>query len=233
MNWACLRCGLLLIAVAVLALEPRDGRAVEALHLYGQKLSFDVLREGEKVGTHEVLFEQQGEELVVTARTFLSVDFLLIPLYRFDYHSEALWRDGRLMALKAVTLENGDRSIVAARREGQGWNLSGEKEPVNGPETLYPTNHWHAGVVGAKEILNTITGDLSAVTIEDMGKEPVPAEDGEVFARRYVYSGGLEAEVWYDDAGRWVGLRFVADDGSRIVFRCRLCLGSHLESATK
>ena len=43
-------------------------------------------------------------------------------------------------------------------------------------------------------------------------------------ATRYRYSGELEqTEVWYDDEGRWLRLRFPGGDGLPIDFICRRC----------
>jgi len=53
----------------------------------------------------------------------------------------------------------------------------------------------------------------------------VETERGDVFATHYVYSGELDTEVWYDDEGRWVKMRFKGRDGSTIEYVCRRCQG--------
>ena len=57
------------------------------------------------------------------------------------------------------------------------------------------------------------------------GSETVMTENGPVTATRYRYSGELETEVWYDDAGRWVKLRFKGREGTPIAYKCRRCQG--------
>lgn len=225
--------GLPFIAVLAGLLLPMHASAAEPLRLYGERLVFDVLREGDKVGLHEVLFDRREGGVHVSARSIMKVEMLFLTLYRFDYRSEAFWRDGRLVELKAVTQDNGEESVVTAQWQPQGWRLSSMEEPFAEVTRLYPTNHWNAAVIGAEWVLNTITGDLSRVRIEEAGEETVEAEGREIFAKRYIYSGDLNSEVWYDEAGRWVGLRFLAEDGSRITFRCRLCLGPGRESAER
>ena len=44
-------------------------------------------------------------------------------------------------------------------------------------------------------------------------------------ATRYAYTGDLDNEVWYDDVGRWVKMRFKGRDGSTIDYVCRRCQG--------
>ena len=52
-------------------------------------------------------------------------------------------------------------------------------------------------------------------------------------ATRYAYSGDLKADVWYDDAGRWVKLRFRGRDGSVIEYVCRRCQGPAVKHAQR
>ena len=75
-------------------------------------------------------------------------------------------------------------------------------------------------------MLNTITGAANAVTITAEGREERPTGTGPRPATRYRYAGELQAQVWYDGAGRWVGLRFSARDGSVIDYVCRRCGGA-------
>jgi hypothetical protein len=39
----------------------------------------------------------------------------------------------------------------------------------------------------------------------------------------YRYSGELELDAWYSEAGRWLGMRFKGRDGSTIEYFCRNC----------
>ena len=45
----------------------------------------------------------------------------------------------------------------------------------------------------------------------------------EIDATLYRYTGDLDTEVWYDDEGRWVRMRFKAKDGSVITYQCEVC----------
>ena len=93
------------------------------------------------------------------------------------------------------------------------------------PGQVFPTSHWHGAVVSEQRVLNTLTGLVNEVRIEARGREPVETESGMVAAGRYAYSGDLNTDVWYDDCGRWVKLRFQARDGSTIDYVCRRCQG--------
>ena len=95
---------------------------------------------------------------------------------------------------------------------------------------LFPTNHWNAGVLGQTRVLNTLTGKINNVSILSKGIETVSTENGPIKATRYVYSGDLDNEVWYDDLGRWVKMRFKASDGSTINYVCKSCQKKNFEN---
>ncbi len=196
---------------------------IDPVALYGGDLQFDVLRNGDVVGEHNVQFALSGRDLTVDARFELEIRILFFPAYRYAYQSTSVWRDGRLVRLDALTDDDGSVSEVAARAEDGRVRIRGRDGTEWGDPSLIPTDHWNADVLGSDTVLNTITGEVSRVSIRDMGEETLPTATGTCQARRYAYSGDLETEVWYDPDGRWVGMRFQGKDGSTIDYRCRRC----------
>jgi len=237
-------CGLigrwLLVSVAIILLPAWEAAAgglklpktaADPLSLYGPAIDFDVFRKGDKVGFHRVRFERIGEDLIVSNTFQLEVHVLFFTAFRYVYHSEARWRHGQLMSLKADVNDNGKSvSIDAVGEDGRMTvrNAVGQFA-VDAP--LYPTNHWNAAVLPETQVLNTLTGRINNVRIEPRGREEIATEWGDVAATRYAYTGDLAAEVWYDDVGRWVKLRFQGRDGSDIDYVCRRCQGPTIKHA--
>ncbi len=198
---------------------------LDPLTLYGERLAFDVWRDGDKVGEHHVAFQRDGEELRVQTDFGIEIKVLFIKAYSFTYSSNAVWHNGQLKSLWAMTDDDGDRREVRVEadeeagtlrlHDGQYWNSV--------PSGTFPTNHWHAGVLHQNTVINTLTGEASDVRIIRLGEEMIETADGTLSATRYVYSGDIDTEVWYDDWGRWVKMRFRAKDGSTIEYRCRTC----------
>ena len=50
-------------------------------------------------------------------------------------------------------------------------NVSGPKGDVLWNDALYPTNHWNAGILSQKNVLNTLSDEISQVTIASQGRE--------------------------------------------------------------
>lgn len=198
--------------------------AVDPFALYGDEIRFEVLRNGTPVGGHTVSFGRQGERITTTTRFEVAVDVLFFTAYRYVYASDATWNGSCLLELKATTDDNGDRTAVSVKREGPRLVVSGPEGMTSTGLATLPTEHWIYGAVGRDAVINTITGRVNAVEVEPAGAEAVRTADGRaISARRYVYAGELQNEVWYDAEGRWVKMRFPAKDGSTIEYVCVTC----------
>jgi len=213
---------ILTVLLSTAGLSP--AHAVDPLALYGSGLEFEIRRNGQPVGAHSMTFTPGADKTVnVVARSSIAVRFLGFTAYRFTYDSRSAWRDGRILDLAARTDDDGTISQVGATLNGDRLSVQGPHGTVDAPAATFPTDHWHPGVRGASVVLNTITGGLNQVAMTREGVESVPTGDGPRPAERWRYSGELDTTVWYDDAGRWVGLRFAASDGSIIDYVCRRC----------
>ena len=153
--------GLSLIAAVFLGLSASASHAASAdqvRSLYGDRIEFGIYRNGSPVGKHEVRFEEQDGGLRVQTEFDLAVGALFITLFRLEYQSDAVWRDGQLVALDARTDQNGTIANVRAQADGGVLKITGPNGLYEADLGLFPTNHWNAGVVGSQQVLNTITG---------------------------------------------------------------------------
>ncbi len=213
------------LIAAMVAAAPAFARdkQFDALAAYGPEIAFDVYRDGKRIGEHRVAFKERGGVLTVESRFAIRVTVLGLPLYTYDYESTGTWRDGHLVRLRARTDDDGDVSAVEAERQDGKLKVHGGDIQSVAPGGIYPTTHWNPGVIGATQVLNTITGRINTVRMEDRGIENVATGDTHRPARHFAYTGELETEVWYDMSGRWVKMRFNGKDGTPIEYVCRRC----------
>lgn len=214
-------------------IERAPGSDADILSLYGSGIDFDVYRHGAKVGHHKVQFDYSDSELLVSSQFFLEIRVLFVSAYRYIYQSESIWRQGELYSLKATVDDDGTVFSVSATRNGKTYRISNPDGAEAARAPVYPTNHWNIGVLEENRVLNTLTGRINNVSIVQKGRENVQTEWGYVMATRYAYTGDFDTEVWYDDAGRWVKMRFEGKDGSTIDYICRRCQGQPVEQAAR
>lgn len=215
---------------AILLIGPLTGQSVantatapSMLSAYTGDLSFDILRNDKPVGSHSVTFEPNGDTVTVRTKSKIEIDFLVFTAYRFTYTSESRWASDKMISLSARTDDDGEVTTVEAAKDGTVLRVSGSGGAYETTPPIFPTDHWHKGVIGSTEVLNTITGRIADVKIVDKGWSRVELPDGPVTARHYAYTGDLLTEVWYDGRGRWVAMRFKARDGSTIRYVCSSC----------
>ena len=215
------------VFVAVLAAPPAASFTIpdrDPLLLYGDEVTFDVIKKGDKVGSHRVNFSRnESGDLAVESRFQLTMTFLTIPIYEFLYRSRSVWRKGLLQDLAVEISDGGQETKIRALPKGQELTVSGPHGDVQVSQPIYPTNHWNADVLSQTRVLNTLNGKISQVSIADAGRETVRAEGAMIAARKFQYSGDIDTTVWYDDAGRWVKMRFTAKNGSVVEYECTKC----------
>ena len=91
----------------------------DPLDLYGNELAFEVLRDGDQVGYHRVVFTPEGDALIAESEFSLEVKVLLFTAYRYRYTSTDVWRHGCVVSVDATVDDNGDRTSVRANAENR------------------------------------------------------------------------------------------------------------------
>ncbi len=203
--------------------QAAEDNTIDPIALYGDKLEFQVSRNGKPVGSHVVTFTEKGAAVQADTLFTIDISLLKIPLYNFRYESQGHWEDGQLRSINVDVDDDGKIDKFAGFRLPNAFLINGKPQPVAKDTKIYPTNHWNNGVLKQSEVFNTLTGKINQVSIKNAGPEEISVKDGTVTADRYVYSGDLVVESWYDKKGRWVKLRFKAEDDSQIDYMCTSC----------
>jgi hypothetical protein len=181
-------------------------------------LRFDVKRGGDKIGTHQLTFRRLGDRLTVKVDIDLSVGIGPIKFFRYTHDNTTTWDNGRVVAMKTRTNDDGTDYRVDAKRLDDGSLQVRTKDGTKTVEgTILPSTYWVAATIDADKLLNTQKGTVEDITVDADGVDTVETADGPVQAQRYVIHGALDTHIWYRDMGRWVGLAFDAR-GERVTY---------------
>jgi hypothetical protein len=180
-------------------------------------MGFRVVRNGSPIGQHQLSFENDGGGLTVRVVVDIAVSFGPITLYRYRHRAREQWEDGRVVAFQAETNDDGTKTTVAMRREGDRLLVeSSQAGTYLAPAGALPATHWNRRMLQGP-FINTQTGEVMRPEIRSAGMEPLPwapQRQGE----RLVLSGDVAMETWYDQTPAWMGLRFLGSDGSTIQY---------------
>ncbi|MEI7712144.1 MAG: DUF6134 family protein [Rhodospirillales bacterium] len=181
----------------------------------GNRLAFDIVRKGSKIGSHVLTFQPEANRLIVRIAADIAVAFGPIVLFRYKHRATERWEDGRVVSLDADTDDDGEKFAVKIRRDGDALAVEANGKPrYIAPPNTTPATHWNRGMLDGP-FVNTQDGKLlrpsviSLGTTTDLPRCPIPASG---FALR----GDCDLDTWYDTAPRWVGLRFKGRDGTEI-----------------
>ena len=168
------------------------------------------------IGVHTVTLKQRANVLVVEAKSRVKVDVLFWS-YRFEADQKEVWNNGRLIEYKSSTRDDlnkkGETLVVTARAAGDKLIIKGPNGRVEAPGNIYSSHPWNPDIVQQSVLMEAKTGELKSVGIESSAVEELYVADKHVKARKYIMTGELQRELWYDQSGKCIQTRFKDKDG--------------------
>jgi hypothetical protein len=184
-------------------------------------ITYDVWREGSKIGTHSVDFLRDGDKLTVRTKIRIEVKLLFITIYRFEHDAQEDWVAGKLMRFAAKTDDNGTDRDVLLERTGEELRGHYNAEQAMLPGDIIPGSLWNPATVDQSQLIEPTKGRAKAVTIIDRGMETVQVGSQSIEAHHYSITGDLRREVWYGPDGEVVQAGYRVKDGSLLTFKLR------------
>ena len=206
--------------IAAFALLTAPAHAQDWKPSDGDKLIFDVFRDGSKFGSHIVVFKQDGDNLTVDSDINFKVNIGPLTVFQYVHDVTERYSAGRLMSVAAKTKKDGRWKQLSAEAAEGGLKVAGAafKGIVSG--LVIPSTHWNAAEMKQAAMFSTETGAMLPMKVTDMGLEQVKVGAGTIEARRYNVKSEIEANFWYDSSGRWVKCAFTAQ-GSKVDYVLR------------
>lgn len=183
-----------------------------------EKLDYDVLRNGDKIGDHSFRFSRNGNVLDVEIDTDVRVKLAFVTLYRFWHHSTEKWIDGRLVELTSKTDDDGTSHEMDARSSTGAIAVVADKKARRVEPGVIPASLWDARILQVPATLNTIDGTTMAISTAFVDESEEKGPEGMVRARHHAITGELQRELWFDARGALVKVRFKGQDGSDIQY---------------
>ena len=196
-----------LTGVASTAGVPKDG-----------VLAFDIVRNGEAIGTHTYRFDRSGDRTEVRIKTDINFRLFFIPVYRFEHESKEVWQDGKLNSLESNTNENGTPVKLQVHRDEDSLMVYGEDGNLHVDREIIPASLWNRLVLDRSQTLTTISGNVKKFEVEYVGEAELDVRRQKVTTQHFRLTGEFERELWYDKDDVLVGVRFEASDGSTVAY---------------
>jgi hypothetical protein len=184
-----------------------------------ETIRFAILRDGTQIGTHVIEINRTGPETSVKIATDLEVKVLFVTAYQLKHSATERWVDGRLVALKSSTNNNGTRHSVAVNETPAGLEIKADGKAANADKTLIPGSLWNPELLRRSVMLDAQEGMIRPLSVVDHGPAQLTVKSRVVKAHRYTIKSKWEQDVWYDEQSRLIHARLVASDGSVISYQ--------------
>jgi hypothetical protein len=184
----------------------------------GGVLAFDIMRNGEAIGTHTFRFNKSSDQTEVRIKTNIDFSLLFIPIYKFEHESREVWRNGRLASLESNTNENGTPVKLEVHRDEDSLMVVAKDGNLHVDREIIPASLWNRLVLNRTETLTTVSGNLKTFQVEYVGEESVKVLGQQTTTHHFRLTGEFERDLWYDNTDILVGVRFEADDGSTVAY---------------
>jgi hypothetical protein len=183
-----------------------------------ETMRFAITRNGQPIGTYALEINRNGAETSVAAVTDLQVRVLFVTAYHLQHTENERWVNGRLVALNSQSDDNGTRHSVSAAAKGNGLEVTVDgKASIIDPNVM-AENFWNPQLLTRPTMLSTQDGQVSPVTVKDGGEEELTINEQTIRAHRYTVNSRFSQDVWFDDQAHLVQAKFVAKDGSVIMY---------------
>ncbi len=181
------------------------------------RIGFQMLRNGDVIGSHALNFASAGDVLTVSVAIDILVKFGPVPVYRYKHRATETWRGGVFTGIESVTDRDGTPHRMRAETTAAGMVVEGSKAPrYTAPPGVFATTYWNKAML-QRQVINSEDGRLFDVTPVALSEETVPAAAGTLRARHYKLDGDLPLDLWYDAAEQWAHLVFTKD-GSTVIY---------------
>jgi hypothetical protein len=183
-------------------------------------VAFDIIRHGETIGDHFLVFTRRGGLTEVRIDISVKVTVFSLTAYRFEQHGTETWDGNQLKMLSIDSDDNGDKTTVTV--EPTHGKL---RTTVNGKTTLLPemplATLWRAVPPATRLVLDPTDGSPTNISTSDAGWETITIRGKPVRARHWVWGGELQRDLWYDTTDTLVQVRVKGDDGSEVTYVLR------------
>jgi len=184
-----------------------------------ETLRFEVMREGQQIGTNTIELRRNGSETTVQMMTQVQVKIAFVTVYRFEQTETERWVGGKLMALSAVTNDNGTRHRVKATRTNDRLTIEADGKTTEVAGNTIPASLWNPLLLEKTVAFNPQDGTMMPIAVTDRGVDQLVVQGRAKRTRHYVINSTFPQDVWYDDARQLVKVELKVSDGSTIRYQ--------------
>ena len=202
-------------AIAFTAIAP--AAMLETPERQTREWNFRVLLDDSEIGYHRFELVQEEDRQRVTTEAEFRVSFLFITAYRYEHVNEETWQGNCLSQIDARTDDNGREFEVRGLQQDNAFALLTGEASTELDACVKTFAYWNPSILQEDRLLNSQTGELLPVTVEEISRETLAVKGKEIPAVRYrLQARNLELDIWYSDDQQWLALESTVKGGRKL-----------------
>ena len=178
---------------------------------------FEIFRNNIKIGFHKLSFQSIEDKIVVNTQIEMIIKLIeVIPVFKYFHEGTEIWINNQFVEAKTSTKKNSRKFKFTAKRKGSKIEIEsrGKVFLVDG-DTLI-TSYWQQNWFKKRILIDSQHGKKRLINVEKKGFERIKTSNTTIFAQKYKVTGAqdkpngkkIDYEIWYDEKGRWVKIKF-------------------------
>lgn len=185
-----------------------------------QQWRFTVFLDDEEIGFHNFTVEDKDDQQLIYTNARFDVKFLFFTAYTYEHSNVERWQGQCLQKINAVTNDNGEQYSVAGESSADGFIVETQETKNIYSSCVKTFAYWDPSFLQTPLLLNSQTGKLVDVKVEDIGPGKVNVNGNDVAARQYRLLGDkLQIDLWYSEDDRWLALQSLTEGGRTIRYQ--------------
>lgn len=185
--------------------------------------NFKVFLDDKEIGYHNFRLEEDGASEQVRSQAEFKVKFLFFTAYQYQHENSEIYRDNCLLEIDSQTDANGKDFEVEGNRIEDGFRIEANAVqnkivPTSRDACIKTFAYWDPSFLQEEKLLNSQTGELLDVEVENVARETLTVRGQEILAQRYrLLAKNVEVDVWYSESDRsWLALESTVKGGRKL-----------------
>ena len=186
---------------------PKDNKAV-----------FDITRKNKIIGTHEIIFIKNGNEVNLETTIDIEVKVLFIPAYKFYHKSTEMWLNDNFIKIDGYTDFEDEREYfikgIVTKDDFEGTGMDGD---MLLDRNIIPSNLWNVEILQKKILFDTQKGITRSVKVRKLKNEEIIIDNKKIQCKKYSFIASShlkdkgpfpEYTLWYDEKNELIKYQF-------------------------
>ena len=183
-----------------------------------KKATFDIIRKNKIIGSVEVNFIENDNDLIINTKLDIHVKILFFPDYKFYQQTKEIWRNGEFIEFEGYTDFEDEREYFINGKDTDGkFIATGMDGEIIVNKNIIPLNYWNKEILVQDKIFDTQKGIIRQIKVKKLGKEKIKINNTELLADKYLLDASKNPKdkgpfpqytIWYSENGELIKFQF-------------------------